>query len=141
MSLHIVLNSDDDNSVGNSSNFTTTLANEVILNAFNSWEVAVLAVSYPTANPYTNKAIYVESDIADFSYVGGNKKKIIFKTTQNQTTPLESEMTHIIPQTPNWIKMSKTKFSDINIKIVDSEDVYVPITQPSSVTLSIRRVI
>jgi hypothetical protein len=136
----IILNSDGLTSVGTSSNYTVTLSNTITLNAFSKWEVAVQSASYSTPNPYVNKAIYIECDLADFSYVDGDKKRIVYKTSINHPTPLEYEQTHVIPQTLNWVKMTTISFNTINIKIEDSEGVAVPAGFPSSVTLSIRAV-
>ena len=136
----LILNSDSVGATGVPSNFTTTLANTLNLNAFAHWEIAVLSATYSTPNPYTNKAIYIECDLADYSFVGNDRKRVVFKTNQDHPTPLENELTHILPKTPTWVKMTTLAFNTINIKIEDSDGVAVPNLKPSSVTLSIRSV-
>jgi hypothetical protein len=134
----LVLNSDGVSAIGTASNYTTTLSNRITLNAFSTWEVAVQSATFSTPNPYTNKSVLIECNLADFSYINNDRKKIVLKTNMNHSTPLENELTHVIPQTLNWVKMTTIDFNTINIKIEDSEGVAVPNTYPSSVTLVIR---
>ena len=135
----IILNSDDALATGTSSNFTTTLANKITLNAFQKWEVALLSASFPTPDPYTNKAITIECDLAEFSFVGSERKRVVFKTNQHLETKLQNEITHVIPLTVNYVKLTTVSFNTINIKIEDIDGVAVPTDGlPSTVTIGIR---
>jgi len=134
----LVLNSDGLTSTGSSYDFTTTLSNTITLNAFNKWEVAVVSLTFPTPNPYTNKAIYVECNLVDFSYVDGTKRQLVYKTNMNHETPLENELTHVTPINLSYVRLTNVSFNSVNIKIQDSDGNDIPNTHPSSVTLSIR---
>lgn len=134
----LVLNSDGESSVGTASNYTTTLSNKITLNAFSTWEVAVQSATFSTPDPYTNKSVLIECNLVDFSYINNDRKQIVLKTNMNHSTPLENELTHVIPQTLNFVKMTTVEFNTINIKIEDSSGVAIPNTYPASVTLVIR---
>jgi hypothetical protein len=134
----IILNSDDASATGTSANYTTTLANTITLNAFQKWEIALLSATFSTPNPYTNKAITIECDLADFSFIGSERKRVIFKTNQHLQTPLQNEITHVIPLSVNWVKLTTVSFNTISIKIEDIDGLAIPTEFPSSVTLNIR---
>jgi hypothetical protein len=134
----IILNSDDALATGTSANFTTTLANKITLNAFQNWEVALLSASFPTPEIYTNKAITIECDLAEFSFVGSERKRVVFKTNQHLQTKLQNEITHVIPLTVNYVKLTTVSFNTINIKIEDIDGLAVPTGLPSTVTIGIR---
>lgn len=134
----IILNSDDASATGTPSNYTTTLANTITLNGFQRFEIALLSASFGTPEPRTNKPIFIECDLCDFSNLGGSRRRLLFKTNQNIETALQNEITHVIPLTPNFVRLEKVVFNTINIKIVDSDGAELPEDIPSSVTISIK---
>ena len=136
---YFILNSDHAGATGNSSNYTTTLANEINLNNNYEYEMAVFACTYPTPNPHTNLPIHITCDVADNSYIGNLQSRLVYKSNQNQVTPLTNVLTHLDVKNLKWVRVEVKNFATLNITILDSAGVAVPAGQNSSVTIGLRR--
>jgi hypothetical protein len=72
--------------------------------------------------------------------VNGAYERFLGKSNQTLPTLLESSQVFVTKPTKMWVKLFKTKFSEVVVTIKDSSGVSVPAVGRSSVTLSIRQV-
>lgn len=138
--IHLILSSDSPTSTGNANAFTQTLAEEVSLNPANNYEVCLIDSVCPTPDPHTNKQLLITADICTMTDVNGVYERFLGKSNQTLPTLLESENVFITQPTRVWVKLFKTKFSEVVVTIKDSSGVPVPAVGRSSVTLSIRQI-
>jgi len=140
--FYLVLSSDSLNSTGNATSFTQVLAESVILNNNRQYEVSLVDFECPTPNPYTNRPLHITADICVMSDVNGVLKRFIGRSMVDMPTPLEKEQFKVKSLTQEWIRLSKTTFSEVSITIEDDAGEQVPIGdgKHSSVTICIREV-
>jgi hypothetical protein len=137
--IFLVLSSNSDNSTGNSSVFTQTLAEPLLLNNGVNYEVCLVDYEFPTPTPYTNKTINITADICVMSDINGNLDRYLGRTMINMPTLLQQEQIKIKNISQDWVRLSKTSFDKIDITIKDSDNVGVP-SGNSSLTICIRQV-
>ena len=138
MSFYIMLNSAA--GVGDSYDYTTTLANTINLNDNLNYEIAVIKGSYQTPDPHSNKNVYFLCDLVEMSYVGNTLKNVIHKTNQQQPTKIQADIVHFENSQKVWFKMNSKHFSTIRIQVQDEDATNIP-SGYSDVLLEIRQII